>query len=97
MIAVLVEFRIAPGRAEAFAERVAQQAEDSLAQEPGCRRFDVWRSSEGPDGFVLYEIYIDRDAFFETHLKSAHFLAFDAEVGPWVLEKSVRVLDQMVS
>lgn len=97
MIAVLVEFRIDPAHVEAFAARVAQQAADSLALEAGCLRFDVWTRADAPERVTLYELYADRDAFFEAHLKSAHFLAFDAAVAPMVADKTVAVLDRMLA
>lgn len=87
MYLVAVTFRIRPERAQDFLSRVRRQAADSLT-EPGCRRFDVWQAP-GDQGLVfLYEIYDDRAAF-EAHLASAHFRAFDAEVAPWVADKTV--------
>lgn len=87
MYLVAVTFQIAPDRAADFAARVAQQATDSLTEE-GCQRFDVWQAPGDVAKVFLYEIYDDRAAF-DVHLASAHFKAFDAEVGPWVLDKVV--------
>ena len=87
MYLVAVTFEVRPDHAKGFLTRVRQQAADSLT-EPGCRRFDVWRAPADEAVVFLYEIYDDRAAF-EAHLASAHFKAFDAEVGPWIAEKTV--------
>ena len=87
MYLVAVTFEIAADKAAAFAERVARQAADSLTEQ-GCHRFDVWCAPGNPARVFLFEIYADRAAF-DVHLASAHFKAFDAEVGPWVTDKKV--------
>jgi autoinducer 2-degrading protein len=87
MLLVAVTFEIAPERAEAFRDRVRQQAADSLA-EPGCRRFDIWCDTGDCARVFLFEIYDDRAAF-DVHLASAHFKAFDAEVAPWIRDKRI--------
>lgn len=87
MYLVTVIFTVSPQHAAAFLPRVQQQAADSLT-EPGCRRFDVWLDPGNAARVFLYEIYDDRAAF-DAHLASAHFKAFDAEVGPWVTDKQV--------
>lgn len=87
MYLVAVTFRIRPERADDFLARVQQQATDSLT-ESGCQRFDVWQSPTGPATVFLYEIYDDRAAF-DVHLDSEHFRAFDAEVSPWITDKTV--------
>ena len=87
MYLVAVTFKIAEDKADTFAVRVRQQATDSLT-EAGCQRFDVWCDPTDPARVFLYEIYDDRAAF-NLHLASNHFKAFDAEVGPWIIDKRV--------
>jgi quinol monooxygenase YgiN len=89
MLLVAVTFEIAPDRAEAFRDRVARQAADSL-EEAGCRRFDVWCDTGDCSRVFLFEIYDDRAAF-DAHLASAHFRAFDAEVKAWVREREIEL------
>lgn len=91
MYVILVTFDIAPDRFEAFLEKVRANAAASLANEPGCRRFDVLTDPAAVNQVVLYEIY-DTEADFRAHLETGHFNAFDAETAPWVLEKTVRPL-----
>jgi quinol monooxygenase YgiN len=42
--------------------------------------------------FVLSEVYTSPEAF-DRHLKTQHFLIFDALVSGWVQEKSVRTFE----
>ena len=69
-------------------QRVGQQARDSLDKEPDCHLFDVCISDDRPNFVFLYEVYTDPQAF-QLHLESDYFLAFDAEVGDWVVDKVV--------
>ena len=75
MFAVLVDFRIDPIHADAFAGRVQQQASDSLRLEQGCHVFDVCRNGRKGEQIFLYEIYED-EAAFDLHLQSDHFQGF---------------------
>lgn len=93
MYAVIVRFEVRDGNVGDFQARVAQQAADSLAHEPGCQVFDVWTSAAQPQAIYLYEVYDSRDAF-DAHLASAHFKAFDAEVAPMVISKAVDLYDR---
>lgn len=88
MYCVTVLFELLPAHRTQFRARVARQAQDSLRDEPGCHRFDVWTDPARPDQVYLYEVYEDRAAF-ETHLASTHFKAFDQEVAGWVSDKTV--------
>ncbi len=85
---VVVRFRIASHATEAFLSRVKRQADDSLRLEAACNRFDVARHPTDATQVLLYETYRDAAAFAE-HLKSDHFLAFDAETRDWVESKTV--------
>lgn len=93
MYAVIVRFEVRDGNAGDFQARVTKQAADSLAHEPGCRVFDVWTSAAQPQAVYLYEVY-DSRAAFDAHLASAHFTAFDAEVAPMVISKTVDLYDR---
>lgn len=90
MFVVTVNFGVAPQHSAIFLARVRQQAADSLREEAGCLRFDVCTAPDDPAGVFLYEIYTDRAAF-DLHLASAHFLAFDAEVAPMIIQKDVAI------
>lgn len=89
MYVVTVEFIIKAGHAVEFLPAMIENARASREREPGCRQFDVCADANDPHVIFLYELYDDRAAF-DAHLATAHFKAFDAQVGPWVERKSVR-------
>lgn len=88
---ILVEFDLKPSIAGKFMPLMRENALRSLADEPGCLVFDVHLHKDAPDRVVLYEIYIDREAF-EAHLVAPHFLSFDAAVADHILAKRVTEL-----
>jgi (4S)-4-hydroxy-5-phosphonooxypentane-2,3-dione isomerase len=88
-LAVLVAFSVRPEACTAFERLVMDNAAASLANEPGCRQFDVLVPEKGAAGdFVLYEIYDDAAAF-DAHLRSDHYRAFDQAAAPMALTKAV--------
>ena len=94
MYAVCVTFHIQPDVLEKFLKRMHQQADDSLSNEEGCRRFDVCDDGGQSNVVFLYELYEDRRAF-ELHKESEHFMAFDAEVSSWPLKKEVSTFEKV--
>jgi quinol monooxygenase YgiN len=74
---VMPEFRVAPAAMVAFLEAAADDARHSVADEAGCRQFDVVRPDGGQDIVVFYEVYDDRAAF-DAHLRTSHLLRFQA-------------------
>lgn len=94
MFAVTVVLKTDPTQREAFQALMRTNAQTSLAEEPGCHRFDICRNADDPDTVFLYELYDDRAAF-EAHLQSAHFKSFDAAVADMVLGKEVITYDEV--
>ena len=94
MYVVSVDFRIKPEFLTAFRERMIANARASREQEPGCFQFDVCTDPANADCIYLYEVYADR-ATFDAHLASAHFKAFDQEVGRWVAGKTIRIFERV--
>lgn len=88
MLAITVEFQVKPEHAEAFREAVLAQAENSLTKEAACRRFDVSLDPDDAGRVFLYELYDDQAAF-DHHLKTDHFISFDATVKDWLTSKKV--------
>jgi len=95
MFAVTVLFRIEEGQMDAFLPLMIDNAQTSLKTEPGCRQFDVCTDPARPQEIFLYEIY-DDEAAFKVHLKSAHFLSFDARVADMVAGKTVQTFSQVM-
>jgi quinol monooxygenase YgiN len=91
---IVVEFRVQHEHAEEFTRLLVDNAQASRTLEPGCRQFDVCRWPGDPGRFLLYELYDDRQAF-QAHLGMDHFKAFDKEVAPWIVEKTVHALDRL--
>ncbi len=86
---LLVEFRIQGDFIADFEPAILRNAATSLKSEPGCHRFDVCRDPQDPARFVLYEIYENQEAI-DAHLRSAHYLDFDAATRDWVEQKTVQ-------
>ena len=95
---ILARFRVAPGRRREFLDHIGRNAAASVADEPGCRRFDVLTNEAETDGHrarhdeddevVLYEIY-DSPAAFAAHLETPHFAAFRAATKAMVLSSAI--------
>ena len=85
---ITVDFDLLPGALDPFIALIKENARKSLAEEPGCHRFDVLVQRGVPDHILLYEIYKNRAAF-EVHLKSRHFAEFNSASAPYVNDKKV--------
>lgn len=87
--ALIVRLEVIETHRATFLAAIRANAAQSVAAEPGCQRFDVLIPEPDSRGTVLlYEIY-DNRAAFEQHLRSDHFLSFDAATRPMVLSKAV--------
>ena len=53
--------------------------------EPGTLRFDVWPDASTPDSLILYEAYVESEAF-KTHQAAEPFKKFVAEIVPNLIE-----------
>lgn len=54
-------------------------------KEPRTLRFDVWPDASTPDSVILYEAYLDADAF-KVHQAAAPFKKFMADIVPNLVE-----------
>ncbi len=72
MFAITVTYVIKPGHADEASEHFRAIIAPSRA-EAGNRRYHVYRPSEEPRRFYLFEEY-DDEAAFESHRKTEHFL-----------------------
>jgi autoinducer 2-degrading protein len=86
---ILAEFSIDPGAKARFLELVRANADASVREEPGCRRFDVLLPENGADKVTLYEIYDSPEAF-QAHLATAHYAAFRDATANLCAEPAVR-------
>jgi (4S)-4-hydroxy-5-phosphonooxypentane-2,3-dione isomerase len=83
MYIVIVDLHVKPERLDEFLPAMIENASASRRDEPGCVRFDVVQDENDPAHLVLYEIYRDRAAFEEDHLKRPHFLRWRETVRDW--------------
>ncbi|GAB4071119.1 antibiotic biosynthesis monooxygenase [Ancylobacter sonchi] len=82
---VIAEFRVKPGALDAFLAAAQDDARHSLADEPGCRQFDVVVPEAG-DSVVFYEVY-DSRAAFDAHLETPHLARFRQAFPPLIVEE----------
>ena len=66
-IAIIVDFRIKPGKWSEFDAHIRDHAKRTLAEEPGCERFDVLQplkddGTRDESRIMLCEIYRDQAA-----------------------------------
>jgi quinol monooxygenase YgiN len=91
---VVAEFEVKPEAMDAFVAAAIADARASVANEPGCRQFDVTRSNEDPNRILLYEVY-DSEAAFDAHLQTPHLATFRAQIEPLVLSRQARRLTRL--
>lgn len=72
---VFAEFEVKPECLGDFLALACDDAGHSLADGPGCRKFDVVRLDERPARVMFYEVYDDRAAF-DAHLQTSHLARF---------------------
>jgi quinol monooxygenase YgiN len=72
---VIPEFVVKPDCIDAFLALAQEDASQSLADEPGCRQFDIVQMEGAPLHVIFYEVY-DSRAAFDAHLKTPHLARF---------------------
>lgn len=91
---VIAEFQVKPGMMTAFLEAARDDAAHSVADEPGCRQFDVICPQGSDDTVVFYEVYDSRSAF-DAHLETPHLARFRNVFPPLIIEeRPVRFADR---
>lgn len=92
--AVCVSFHIHEDQISAFLPLIAENAAQSLRDEPGCLQFDVLTDPSRPGEVFLYELYSDAAAF-DAHLATPHFKTFDAASAAMIADKSIATYRQV--
>ena len=93
MYVITVLFSIRATHYASFLQAIANNAQTSLAVEPGCKQFDVCTSSSHPNNIFLYEVY-ESEAAFDAHLASNHFQKFNALTSAWLAAKVVNSFER---
>lgn len=89
---ITVEFDVVPAQFGTFLGLMAENAEASRRDEPGCKRFDVCRPHESENRVFLYEIYDDQAAF-QAHLQTSHFKSFAAATKDMITARKIVACD----
>lgn len=88
MLVVLVKVTVEPDALAEFEPAILENAAASVANEPGCLRFDVNQREDDPTEWMFYEAYQDAAAF-EAHRASAHYRKYAAIADRLVTSKTI--------
>jgi quinol monooxygenase YgiN len=91
---IIAEFEVKADQLGRFLELAKTDAAQSVANEPGCRQFDVTVERERSNRVVLYEVYDDQAAF-DAHLETPHLAAFRSGIEDLVVSRQVRRLTRV--
>ena len=83
---VTVDFGTAPENLERFKAMMDQNAKASVADEPGCREFNIYEIGATPNHLFLYEVY-DDEAAFQVHLAAPHYKHFKEMSDPIITSR----------
>jgi quinol monooxygenase YgiN len=73
MISVIATLPVQAGKTEEFERVFAELADKVKANEPGCLRYELCRSTVNPTTYVVVERYADQAAL-DHHGKTPYFL-----------------------
>ena len=77
-LTIIASFSPKPGQ-EQSVESILRGMTTPSRAEPGCLRYDLYRTDGVPAMFTLFEIYTHDDAF-AFHRSTRHYLAFRAAI-----------------
>jgi quinol monooxygenase YgiN len=80
-IVLVVEYNIKPECRDAYLARIRRHRRDVLANEPGCKAFNILTTEEDPNRVLLYEVYADAAAF-DAHGKTPYMANYRTETEP---------------
>ena len=83
---VIPEFVVKPECLDAFLALAQDDASHSVADEAGCRQFDVVQMEGAPHHVLVYEVY-DSRAAFDAHLQTPHLARFREDFPALVVEE----------
>jgi (4S)-4-hydroxy-5-phosphonooxypentane-2,3-dione isomerase len=84
MFVTLVHVHVKPEHVEAFMDATRENHLASI-REAGNVRFDVLRSVDDPNRFILYEWYVDEEAA-KAHKTTSHYHTWRETVADWLAE-----------
>jgi autoinducer 2-degrading protein len=84
---VTVDFGTAPENFDRFKQIMTENAQASVANEPGCREFNVYENPDAPNHLFLFEVY-DDEAAFQQHVNAAHYKHFKEVSDPIITTRA---------
>ncbi|HYZ31654.1 MAG TPA: putative quinol monooxygenase [Crenalkalicoccus sp.] len=91
---IVVDFRIRPGQHAAFDAIIRDHARKTLAEEPGCERFEVFQPVNNgvPDlsRLMLVEVFRDQAAF-EEHGRNPRLAEVRQAYAPMIEARTLHV------
>ena len=75
VLTVVAKIRATKDKGDALAALLLEQAAVVRNAEPGCLVYRVHRSTEDPELFLFYEVYVDHAAF-DLHRNGPHLAAY---------------------
>jgi len=92
-IGVIARVTLIPGKGPEFEAVFAAQAERVRANEPGNKLYQLVRSRDDENAYVVMELY-DSDAALEAHRNAEHIVANRSAIAPLIGEKTtVEIFD----
>ena len=90
MVVLIVEVTVKEGMEGRFLAAIEDDARHSVADEPGCLRFDVLQDAEDARKYFFYEVYRD-EAALEAHRQTPHLKRMEAQMGDLFEDASVHL------
>lgn len=87
-IGVIARVTVHPGKGPEFEAAFARQAAGVRANEPGNKLYQLVRSREADNKYVVMELY-DSDADLEAHRSAEHMAANRPAMAPLIAERTV--------
>ena len=87
-IGLIVRVTIVPGKEAEFEAAFADQAKGVRASEPGNKLYQLVRSREASNKYVVMELY-DSEADLEAHRNAPHMVENRPRVAPLIAERSI--------
>ena len=94
MLTVIARYQVQTGMGDLVANTLAKHV-TATRTEPGCVQFLAYRSRNDRDQFVLYEQYVDDEAF-EAHRQTPHFRSYvEGTIVPLLSERKADRYDEV--
>lgn len=86
--AVVVKYRVRPGRMTEFLSLLRAHITRTRAGEPGCLQFELLMPHRETDAVYLHEVYAD-EAAFDLHNASQTLADYKVQSEPLLLERTI--------